>query len=125
MFFSPCLYTISCYHTSIYFLLGPSFIPTICSKVIPIFFRNKFSLLSHELLLSNLIFLSSSFTISFFPFHMLCASVTLAFMFLVLTNDAPAFFHLIFSFFLYWKVDCSNRIPKKKQSINIYPFKTK
>ena len=65
MFFSPCLYTISCYHTSIYFLLGPSFIPTICSKVIPNFFRYKFSLLLHELLLLFLIFLSTSYHLIF------------------------------------------------------------
>merc|ERR1712240_805653 len=74
---------------SILLTICPFFIPTICSKLFPNFFKYRLSLLFHGLLLSFLILLSTFFTISFFPFHMLCARFILALMFLVLTNDAP------------------------------------
>ena len=52
---------------------------------------------------------------------MLCASVSLALMFLVLTNDAPVFFIYFFSVFLYWKVDYSNHILENHHLLNL-PF---
>merc|ERR1711915_374664 len=81
--------TILCYHILKSSLLFVFFFLTIWSKLIPIFLKYRFSLLIHGLLFSFLIFLSTSFTNSFFPFHILCASIILALMFLVLINDAP------------------------------------